>query len=100
MIYRVRPVGFDPDNCVFEIFSTRTLPAATKPPRATVQTVTDIDDPEQVLKIPRQDLGNIPRMQKGLHTYGCKQIWLAEDQERMILNMHQEMDKYLGAPGT
>ena len=68
MIYRVRPDGNDPDNCIFEIMSTKTYPAAIKPPRAVVQTVTDIADPEQVLLIPRQDLGNIPRMQKGLHS--------------------------------
>ncbi|MDR3417285.1 MAG: aromatic ring-hydroxylating dioxygenase subunit alpha [Nevskia sp.] len=95
MIYRVRPDGFDPDRCIFEIFSTRTYPAAAKPPRAVVQTVTDIRDPEQVLLIPRQDLNNIPRMQKGLHSRGCKQIWLAAQEEKLILNMHQELDRYL-----
>jgi hypothetical protein len=95
MIYRVRPDGFNPDRCVFEILSTKTYPAAVTPPRATVQPVTDIQDPEQVLLIPRQDLGNIPRMQKGLHSRGCKQIWLAVEQEKMILNMHRELDRYL-----
>jgi hypothetical protein len=60
-----------------------------------VQQVTDPMDPDQVLPIPRQDLGNIPRMQKGLHSKGCKQIWLAVEQEKMILNMHQELDRYL-----
>ena len=48
MIYRVRPAGFDPDNCVFEILSTKTYPAAIKPQRAIVQKVTDNADPEQV----------------------------------------------------
>ncbi len=95
MIYRVRPDGFNPDHCIFEIYSTKTYPAAVKPPRATVQQVTDIWDPEQVLLIPRQDMSNIPRMQKGLHSIGCKQIWLAVEQEKMILNMHQELDRYL-----
>jgi phenylpropionate dioxygenase-like ring-hydroxylating dioxygenase large terminal subunit len=95
MIYRVRPDGFNPDRCFFEILSTKTYPAAVTPPRATVQHVTDIQDPEQVLLIPRQDLGNIPRMQRGLHSRGCKQIWLAVEQEKMILNMHQELDRYL-----
>jgi len=95
MIYRIRPDGFDPDNCIFEIFSTKTYPAEAKPPRAVVQKVTDVLDPEQVLLIPRQDLGNIPRMQRGLHSRGCKQIWLAADQEKMILNMHQQLDLYL-----
>jgi len=73
----------------------RRISIAVKPPRAEVQAVTDLSDPQQLLLIPRQDLGNIPRMQKGLHSRGCKQIWLAAEHEKMILNMHQEMDRYL-----
>jgi len=97
MIYRVRPNKFDPDSCTFEILSTRTLPAAVKPPRVKIQPVTDINDPEQVLLIPRQDLGNIPRIQKGLHSRGIQHTWLASNQEKMIVNMHQELDRYLEA---
>ena len=59
--------------------------------------MTDTNDPEQVLLIPRQDLGNIPRMQKGLHSRGMRQTWLANEQEKIILNMHQELDRYLQA---
>jgi Ring hydroxylating alpha subunit (catalytic domain) len=95
MIYRVRPNGLDPDSCTFEIYSTRTLPADVKPPRPTLQHVTDLKDPEQVLLIPRQDLGNIPRIQKGLHSRGIQHTWLASNQEKIILNMHQELDRYL-----
>jgi len=95
MMYRARPVGLDPDRCVFEIFSTKTYPASLKPPRARVERVTDIDDPQQVRQIPRQDLGNIPRMQRGLHSKSMRQTWLAEEQEKIILNMHQEIDRYL-----
>ena len=97
MIYRVRPNRFDPDSCTFEILSTRTLPAEVKPPRVRVQHVTDINDPEQVLLIPRQDLGNIPRIQKGLHSHGIQHTWLASNQEKIIVNMHQELDRYLGS---
>lgn len=100
MIYRVRPHATDPDRCTFEILSTKTYPAAVKPPRAALQVATDYTDPEQLRLIPRQDLGNIPRMQRGLHSRGCKQIWLAAHQEIMILNMHQELDSYIGAPET
>jgi len=98
MIYRVRPHATDPDRCTFEIFSTRTLPAAVKPVRATVQNVTELTDPEQVRLIPRQDIGNIPRIQKGLHSRGIRQVWLAANQEKIILNMHQELDRYLRTP--
>jgi phenylpropionate dioxygenase-like ring-hydroxylating dioxygenase large terminal subunit len=95
MIYRVRPDPKDPDRCTFEIMSTTSYPAAVTPPRAEVQKVTDVMDPEQVLLIPRQDLHNLPRMQRGLHSKGCKQIWLAAEQEKMILNMHRHLDLYL-----
>lgn len=95
MIYRVRPHRTDPDRCIFEILSSRTYPAALTPPRATVQKVTDLSDPEQLRLIPRQDLGYIPRMRRGLHSRGCKQIWLANYYEQIILHMHQELDRYL-----
>lgn len=98
MMYRAKPVGNDPDRCTFEILSTTTFPAAVQPKRAVVQHVTDLADPKQVLEIPRQDLGNIPRMQIGLHSRGIKNIWLASHNEKMILNMHQEMDRYLQRP--
>jgi hypothetical protein len=54
-----------------------------------------VADPAQFLQIPRQDFSNVPRIQKGLHTQGCRQIWLASYYEMMILNLHQEMDRYL-----
>ncbi len=97
MMYRVRPDGYNPDSCIFEIYSTKTYPAAETPPRATVQKMTDVADPEQFLQIPRQDFENIPRMQKGLRTSGCKQIWMANYFEQIIMNMHRELDSYLQA---
>lgn len=98
MMYRSRPDGDDPDSCIFEIFSTTTYPAEQAVPRAECETMTDINDPEQFLLIPRQDMGNIPRIQKGLHAKACRQVWFAGHHEKMIINMHLELDKYLGAP--
>jgi len=99
MIYRVLPHATDPNQCTFEIFATTTLPAAEKPPRAQMQTVDDLLDPDQVRLIPRQDIGNIPRIQKGLHSRGIKQVFLASNQEKLIVNMHRELDRYLSTPG-
>jgi len=95
MIYRIRPHATDPNQCTFEILATTTLPASVKPQRAAMQTVTDLLDPDQVRLIPRQDIGNIPRIQKGLHSRSIKHVWLAANQEKLILNMHQELDRYL-----
>jgi len=40
--YRARPDGSNPDRCIFEIYSTKTYPAADKPPRASVERVTEL----------------------------------------------------------
>ncbi|GIX30727.1 MAG: hypothetical protein KatS3mg124_1199 [Porticoccaceae bacterium] len=95
MIYRVRPHPTDPNRSTFEIFSTRTLPAGVEPSRAVVEHVTDPEDPNQVYLIPRQDLGNLKRITKGLHSWGMRQIWLAEYTEQIIMGMHRELDRYL-----
>ena len=95
MIYRVRPAGDDPDRCTFEIFSTRSLPAAARRERAQVTPVTDPSDPEQLYQIPQQDLGNLKRIQKGLHSNSMRQVWLASHHEKIIMGMHRELDRYL-----
>lgn len=94
-IYRALPDGEDPNRCTFEIFSVKTYPEGVATPRASVQVATALDDPEQIGLIPRQDLGNIPRIQEGLRAKGMHQTWLAANQEKLILNMHQELDRYL-----
>jgi nitrite reductase/ring-hydroxylating ferredoxin subunit len=96
-IYRALPHPEDPNRCTFEILSVKTYPAGIKPPRAAVVDATATDDPEQLGLIPRQDLSNIPRIQEGLRCKGMQQTWLAANQEKLILNMHRELDRYLQA---
>ncbi len=92
VIYRALPHPTDPNQCTFEIRSTKTYPAGVETPRATVEEVTD---PSQVGLIPQQDLSNLPRIQEGLRSRGMRQTWLASNQEKLIVNMHQEEDRYL-----
>ncbi len=95
MIYRALPDPEDPHRSTFEIFSTRSLPADVKPERAEMEMVEDPFDPDQVYQIPRQDLGNLKRIQKGLRSGGIKQIWLASKNEKIIQGMHEELDRYI-----
>ena len=92
VIYRALPHPTDPNRCTFEIRSTRTYPAGVECARAVVEEVTD---PLQLGLIPRQDLANLPRVQEGLRSRGTRQTWLAANQEKLILNMHREEDRYL-----
>lgn len=95
MIYRIRPNGLNPDSCFFEVFATTGYPEGEKVPRATARVVSDPTDPEQLALIPRQDFGNVPRVQKGLHSLANKQVWLGREHEKIIRNMHQELDRWL-----
>lgn len=92
VMYRALPHPTDPNRCTFEIRSTKTVPAGTATARAVVEEVTN---PQQVGLIPQQDLANLPRIQQGLRSRGMKQTWLASCQEKLILNMHREVDRYL-----
>jgi len=94
VMYRALPHPTDPNRCTFEIRSMKTYPAGVATERAAVEEVTD---PDQVGLIPQQDLGNLPRIQEGLRSRGMKQTWLASNQEKLILNMHREEDRYLRA---
>lgn len=94
-MYRSRPHPTDPNQCIFEIRSITTLPAGETAPRAEVQHV--VNPKEDLGLIPQQDLSNLPRIQIGLQSQGMKQVWLAENQEQLIRNMHREVDRYLQA---
>lgn len=91
-IYRALPHPTNPNQCTFEIHSVKTYAAASATPRANV---VDVTEATQVGLIPQQDLGNLPRIQEGLRSRGMKQTWLALNQEKLILNMHRELDRYL-----
>lgn len=91
-IYRALPHPTDPDMCTFEIRSVKTYPASASIERSMVE---DVTDPQQIGLIPRQDLENLPRVQEGLHAKAMQQTWLACNQEKLILNMHRELDRYL-----
>jgi phenylpropionate dioxygenase-like ring-hydroxylating dioxygenase large terminal subunit len=92
--YRARPDGFDPDSCIFEVWSL-TLPAKGEPARRPTCVDVAHDDEEQLGLIPRQDFANIPRIQRGLHSVGFEATRLASYQERSILHYHRELDRYL-----
>jgi hypothetical protein len=92
--YRSRPNGDDPDSCIFEVWSL-TIPSNERTfPRPQVRDV-DPHDTGSWRQIPLQDFSNIPRIQRGLHSVGFDATILADYQERSIMHVHQELDRYL-----
>jgi phenylpropionate dioxygenase-like ring-hydroxylating dioxygenase large terminal subunit len=98
LMYRVRPTRTnDPDWCIFDMYAVRSYPEGVNPPRWKTEICTDTDDPAQMPLIPRQDFINVPRQQRGLHSKAIQSTLLSGRQEKMILNMHRELDRYLSA---
>lgn len=94
LAYRSRPYRNDPEWCRFEVWSLETFPAGDEPRgRPRVERYDRGDDHWGL--IPRQDFSNIERQQRGLHTPGFEASRLATDWERLISNMHEELDRHL-----
>lgn len=96
LIYRTRPTkDNNPDRCIFDVWSCRTYPEGVKPPAHVTQDVTDPMDPAQMVMFLRQDFSNIPRQQIGMHSREMLTNLLNSNQEGMIRNMHEALDRKL-----
>ncbi len=95
LAYRSRPYNNDPEWCRFEVWSLETYPEGSEPRvRPAVERYGKTDADGWGL-IPRQDFSNIERQQRGLHTPSFEGLRLATVWERLISNMHEELDRYL-----
>jgi len=97
VMYRSRPrPDNDPDWCIFDMYAIRTYAEDDRPPPwKTVVAQGELSDPKTWYLIPSQDFTSIVRQQRGMHSSGINETLMARVQESNILNMHQEMDRYL-----
>lgn len=94
--YRIRPLG--PESCLFELWSLTNFPEGEEPEPLREPTMLPYNS-DKFPMIPRQDYGNIPIQQQGLHAEGFEFMRLARDIEGMISNYNRIIDGYLkGAP--
>lgn len=98
LAYRVRPYNDDPEWCRFEVWSLTTYPESYAPKRAKLLGRFDKEDADNWGLIPRQDFSNIERQQRGVHARNFPGMRLSADWERVIANMHRELDRRLAAP--
>jgi len=94
LFYRSRPLGPDPDTCLFEIWSTTTFPEGEdRPPYPRRELAPD--DVEGWGLVPSQDLVNMEAQHHGMKSRGFEGLVLNTRQETGILHMHLEMDRLL-----
>jgi phenylpropionate dioxygenase-like ring-hydroxylating dioxygenase large terminal subunit len=97
VMYRSRPApDNDPDWCIFDMYAIRTYPEGMSPPDwKTVVPDGRLDRAENWFLIPSQDFSSIVRQQRGMHSKAFKAAILSSRQESLILNMHEQIDRYL-----
>ena len=90
--YRFRPLG--PEETLMEIWSLTRFAEGEELPTPKVPERWESDD-KRWPPIPRQDFGNLPRQQKGLHAQGFEYMRLSELGEGHISNFHRTIDGFL-----
>lgn len=102
MVYRVRPHGDDPGQCLWEVMVLQPMPEGSElPPDAPMRMLpleqpwNDAPEMGGMGQIMDQDTSNILRMQRGIACDSVDGLILANYQERNIRNFHQHVDRYL-----
>jgi len=104
--YRVRPLGNDPDRCIFEVMLLLPLPASGERPRAAP--LRWLSEGERFADVPElgfyggvldQDARLMPRIQRGLRAGRTANITLGNYQELQIRHMRQTLARYLEHEG-
>lgn len=94
--YRVRPIGNDPEQCLFDVWSLERFPEGEAPPlkREFYNDWREADWP----LIYRQDFSNIPKIQKGMGSRGFVGARPNPVQERAITNFHRVLRRFMQDP--
>ncbi|MCG8314399.1 MAG: aromatic ring-hydroxylating dioxygenase subunit alpha [Pseudomonadales bacterium] len=97
LYYRVRPLGTDPDKCIFEAIALDRFPAGEEP-ETEWQFIEQ--DPDQWPFVIGQDISNMIEVQKGMKSRGFSGCLPNPWQERKVSNLHRNLADYLwmGAP--
>jgi phenylpropionate dioxygenase-like ring-hydroxylating dioxygenase large terminal subunit len=98
LVYRVRPLGDDPERCLFELWSLSIPPEGTPDERPVMGGPYAPDDTGHWPAIPLQDFSNIGRQQRGVHSRSFDGPLLSRTYEAGIVTMHRELDRYLAEP--
>lgn len=97
LCYRTRPLGTDPDKCIYEAFAIERFAVGQEPATEWVYA-----EPTEAnwRKVIAQDFSNMEMVQLGLKSRGFRGNQPNPYQERKITNMHRNLSKYMekGAP--
>ncbi|TAL04267.1 MAG: aromatic ring-hydroxylating dioxygenase subunit alpha [Rhodospirillaceae bacterium] len=94
LCYRARPHGYDPDSCIFEVYVLERFPEGQEPKTE------NIYEPEMTrekwLQVLMQDFGNMQEVHAGMKSRGFRGCRPNPIQERIVINFHETLAKYMG----
>jgi len=94
LCYRTRPHPEDPDQCIWDIWCFgRFAPGAEPKPKHTQ--VERYEDFFEVNRFLKDDLINLPEVQKGMYSRGFKGLRTNPYQEMCVANLHKGIHEYI-----
>lgn len=97
LCYRARPLGDDPDRCIFEVYVMELYGEGAEP-KVEVEYADDWRKVDWGL-ILGQDFENVEEIQKGLKSQGFRGARPNPAQERAMINFHRVLNEYVQGNG-
>jgi phenylpropionate dioxygenase-like ring-hydroxylating dioxygenase large terminal subunit len=107
IVYRSRPHGHNPDECLYEVMVLQRAPKGEAKPRGVKphllspdETFSDAEELGVLGGVFDEDMNNLPHMQQGMKVAalnGRGGLMLGNYQESRIKHLHQMIDKYIAA---
>jgi len=94
LCYRFRPLGSDPDRCIFEAAVFELFPEGQAPETEWIHT--PVGDPGWRTVLP-QDFDNMAAVQQGMKSRGFSGAKPNPYRERSVVNLHHNLARYMGA---
>lgn len=95
LCYRARPNGYDPESCIFEVYTLERFPEGQEPKPDNVhkQEITE----ENWRKVLCQDFSNMAEVQRGMKSMGFPGARPHPLEEQPIVNFHRMLARYMGS---
>jgi len=98
LVYRVRPDGDNPDNCIFDVYSIKRYAPGAEPPLKRIYYYEKdeyLKFGEEISIIQGQDFPNMAEVQQGLKSRGFEGCRPSPKQESAVYNLHRAIHSYL-----
>lgn len=92
--YRARPYGYDPDKCIFDVYSLRRYGRGDTP-KVELEWSQDYEDKDFWGLILTQDFSNMAEIQKGLKSKAFKGCRPNPKQEAAVINFQRALTDFL-----